>query len=155
MTPDEFRDLARKHFGYLIREYGFAEKPRRDDTPDELGFVVEYISSKTKVIIEVFWTPDLYVYLTDIDPRKVRYGSYPLSDLLELRRIRFQMPEHPSDSFSNEVLAGQMHILAQMLRAHAYDILNGDHSIFPVLADRTAERLKEYDKKRESEEYSS
>src|ERR1700683_2877639 len=137
MTPDEFREMAREHFGYLTREYGFAEKPRRDD------FVVEYISNKTRVILEVCWSPDLSVYLTDIDPRKVRYGSYPLSDLLELRRVSFQMPEHKSDNFPNEILADQMHVYAQMLRVHASDILNGDHSIFPVLADRTAERLKQ------------
>jgi hypothetical protein len=142
MKPHEFRKAARDHFGYLMSDYGFKEETA-PLTTSPFDFLSQYVSDKTRVIVEgPVWDLDLGVYLTDVDPTKVKYGSYPLSDLLELRKVSVQVPRHENDIYSDEVLFGQMRAYAQALREHASDILMGDHTVFPVLASRTAERLK-------------
>jgi hypothetical protein len=135
-TPHDFRAACLWHFDYLIRDFGFKE-----ESFPEQQFHVSFVSQTTRIVVEgINYGFAIDIRLSDVDPTKMQYKSYALGDFLNLKGIRITMPYREGETLSGEVQVRQMKVYAPALREYASDILLGDHSVFPMLADCITQR---------------
>lgn len=138
-TPGDFRAACLWHFGCLIRDFGFKEEA----LPDQ-RFAVSFVSQTTRVVVEgINYGFAIDVRLSDLDSTKMQYKSYAFGDLLALKGRRILLPSHEGETLSGEVQVRHMSVYAPALREYASDVLLGDHSIFPRLADCITQRINQ------------
>jgi hypothetical protein len=135
-TPSDFRAACLWHFDYLIRDFGFKE-----ESVPEQKFLVSFVSLTTRIVVEGFnYGFAIDIRLSDVDPTKMQYKSYAFGDLLSLKGIKITLPYHEGETLSGEVQVRQMKVYAPALREYASDVLLGDRSVFPSLADCITQR---------------
>jgi hypothetical protein len=139
MNVKQFREYGRRAFRFLIEEFGFLEV-----APTKGKFVNEYMvcfsNGVTWVAVEgINWGFGIDVRLASHDLAHMRYPTYCFQDLLNLRSKGLPIPTAKSTD-SREIQKAQMDQYAAALRIHAKDVLRGDFSVFPQLAEAITSR---------------
>jgi hypothetical protein len=138
---EEFRHRARHAFGFLEREFGLQEVPiPTHESPYRNKYAVWFGSPTTRVVVEgINWGMNARVALGRSGPHAA-FENYDLGDLLAIRRSA------PAAGVGNQPQGGEIAQLAwyaTALREVGADILRGDHSVFPALAERVERRRAE------------
>jgi len=139
MNVEQFRKYGRQAFRFLVEECGFREAALPDSK-----FVNEYMvcfsNGVTWVGIEgINYGFSIDVRLASHDVAHMQYPTYCFQDLLDLRSPGFPLPTaKPTDT--REIQKTQMDHYAAALRIHAKDVLLGDFSVFPQLAEAITSR---------------
>ena len=147
---EEFHELCRPEFQFLVEEYGFVERELGKDEEPITGipFELQYVSPKTSVLVlsqsyghscAVLFGP------TQPDMREV-YRHYNLECLLEIRRPDLSLERIVAERDRPD-LTGQIRHYSRALRECADDVLRGDLSILPQVAEISERRRKEYERK--------
>jgi hypothetical protein len=144
----EFREICRREFAYLLTEYGFVELPPDGDDP----YLVRFENATTQVSIvgrSFGYSLDVYVDRAGArtHPLLPASRSHDVQDLLRQRKVRFPIID-PNRPFAfafwllSRVLPGkrfrlqhdqrlQIAAYAAALRTAAPDVLRGDFSAVP------------------------
>lgn len=134
MNAEEFKDYCRVQFGFLLEEFGFQEEivSGRFVNP----FQVRFVSQTTQIIVEgINHGFGIDVLLGT----REQYRGFTYADLLAIRNPNFEfVVAKPSDT--SEIQKPQLEQGAKALREYATDVLNGDFSVFPLLAERVHQR---------------
>lgn len=120
---DDFLSTARREFGFLVSDFGFAEHPDRRTYRNP--FSVHYESPMTAITVDgLSYGFGLQVLLHHVFPPSGAPSTVPLWALLEHRA-----PDE-AQRISGQLL--QLALSAALLRAHASDVLRGDFTSFPA-----------------------
>jgi len=143
MDLNQFHDYARQAFQFLVEAYGYSEVPLPKGK-----FVNKYMvcfsNGVTWVGVEgIHWGFGIDVRLASHDPGLMQYPTYCLDDLLALRDPGF-IPIAAKPTDTQDIQKSQMDQYADALRRHADDVLRGDFSVFPQLAEAINRRRQEY-----------
>jgi hypothetical protein len=142
MDLNQFRNYGRRAFRFLIEEYGYSEAPL-----PEGEFVNQYMvcfsNGVTWIGVEgINWGFGIDIRLASHNPGLMQYPTYCLDDLLALRDPGF-MPITAKPTDKRDIQKSQMDQYADALRQHADDILRGDFSVFPQLAEAINRRRRQ------------
>ena len=121
----EFTDAARRHFSFLISDFGFSEAELPNDK-DINEFQVCYLSARVLVTIEgINWGYGIQILLSVCEPsaNKVR-PEIPLWPIVKLRQ-----PDLYKSLMVADGQLAQLEVYATALRLCASDILGGDFTI--------------------------
>jgi hypothetical protein len=133
MNTDEFREYGRKAFQFLTEKYGFRECTSDAYTNNE--YSVCFSNGITWIgVCGVSWGSGVDVRLASCDPIHMRYRTYSFQDLLDIRSPNFPLPKVDLSDM-REIQKRQMDWYAAALKVHAKDVLRGDFTIFPQLAE--------------------
>jgi hypothetical protein len=141
----EYRKYGRQAFRFLVKEYRYSDVP-----PPKGKHVNEYMvcfsNGMTWVGVEgIHWGFNIDVRLASHDSSLMRYPTYCFGDLLALRDPGFTLiTAKPTDT--RDVQKIQMDQYAAALRQYADDVLRGDFSVFPRLAEAINERQRQYNR---------
>lgn len=146
---EKFQQLCRPQFRYLVDEYGFVERESGNEEPvSGTPFELEYVSLRTSVLVLSQSYGSSFVVLfgpTQPNMREV-YRHYDLESLLEIRRPELSL-DRIVGYLDRPDLAGQIRHYARVLKECADDVLRGDFSILPQVAEISERRRKEYERK--------
>ena len=139
MNVEQFQEYGHRAFRFLVEEYGFHEAPRPAGKLVN-DYMVCFSNGVTWVGVEgINWGFGVDVKLASHDVAHMRYPTYSLQDLLDLRSPGFPLPTaKPTDTL--EIQKTQMDWYAAALRIHAKDVLRGDFAVFPQLAEAITNR---------------
>ena len=129
-----FADLLKKHFGYLVTDYGFSVN---EDTASEVSFSsslckVRVLGESRRIYVDIgpasapLWKPSWWD-LTDIIHFKDRNTGYKPRDL-------------GSRSLTSATYEKELITLADLLRRYCSAMLSGDFAIQPALEQHIARR---------------
>jgi hypothetical protein len=139
MNVEQFREYGRRAFLFLNAEYDFHEAALPNGK-----YVNEYMvcfsNGVTWIGVEgVHYGFGIDVRLASHDKAHMRYETYCFDDLLEIRSPGLPLPAaKPTDT--PDVQKSQMDWYAKVLRTHAKDVLRGDFTVFPRLAEAITNR---------------
>ena len=141
---EKFRESCRPDFRFLEEEYGFAErKLGKNETIDGILFAVEYVSPKTSVLVmSQSYGHSLAVLFGPTEPEAPRYN---LEALLEIRRPDLSL-EGTVGKLARLDQSAQIRHYSRALKESADDVLRGDFSILPQVAEIMERRRKEYER---------
>lgn len=148
MEKELFYQACRKHFGYLIDEFGYREGAKEADS---WTLAVYFVGQSAYARVSLEWEySGVFVELGRVvngqpmrNPIIIREDSelnmFTLDDVLALRAPDLGL----SPIFKSEPeIVSKIAIYAHALRAHAQDILVGDFSLFPALERVVKERAR-------------
>ena len=145
---EEFREMCRREFRFLVEDYGFAERePGDKGTINWYPFEVQYVSPKTSVLVLSQSYGSSFVVLfgpTEPDARDT-YPRYNLESLLQIRRPDLSL-ERIVGTQDRPDLTGQIRHYSSALKEAAADVLRGDFSILPQVAEIEERRRKEFER---------
>ena len=139
MNVEQFRKYGRQAFRFLVEEYGFRETALPD-----AKFVNEYMvcfsNGVTWVGVEgINYGFGIDVRLASHDVAHMKYPTYCFQDLIDLHSPAFPLPTAKRTD-TREIQKSLMDHYAAALRIHAEDVLLGDFSVFPQLAEAITSR---------------
>ena len=147
---EEFHELCRPELRFLVEEYGFVERELGKDEEPITGipFELQYVSPKTSVLVLSQSYGNSFVVLfgpNQPDMREV-YRHYNLECLLEIRRPDLSLERIVAERDKPD-LTSQIRHYSRALKECADDVLRGDLSILPQVAEISERRRKEYERK--------
>jgi hypothetical protein len=144
----EFQELCRREFRFLEEDYGFAEREVEEEgTINWNPFELQYVSPKTSVLVLSQSYGHSFVVL--FGPTEPTAGEihprYDLETLLQIRRPDLSL-EKIFGRLARPDLPAQISHYSRALKESADDVLRGDFSILPQLAEIIERRRKELER---------
>lgn len=140
--------MCRPEFRFLVDDYGFVERESVNEEPiSGTPFELQYVSPKTSVLVlsQSYGTSCVVLFgPTQPNMREV-YRHYNLECLLEIRRPDLSLERIGERDRPD--LTGQIRHYSRALKECADDVLRGDFSILPQVAEISERRRKEYERK--------
>jgi hypothetical protein len=141
---EKFRELCRREFRFLEKEYGFVERklPNKEAINQ---FQVQYVNTTTFVAVEgIHWGTGIDVRIGRVEPEAWEiYEHYDLEDLLKMRCSDLSLVGPDGFGISNDQ-AFQLKHYGNALKKYADDVLGGEFSVFPKLHEAIELRAKNY-----------
>ena len=142
----EFRELCRREFRFLTEDYGFAERELQEGT-NWTPYRVQYVSAKTSVVVLSQSYGHTFVVLfgpTEPEAREIT-PRYDLETLLQIRRPDLSL-EPAVSRLAGPDMDTQIRHYSRALKEAADDVLRGDFTILPQLAEIIERRRKELER---------
>jgi len=150
MKGKEFFSLSEEEFSYLMKDFNFKISNKNQH---KWGYQIFMKNSTTGVII-TFEFRDFYVFLKICklengdfvdDIKEIRSNSkinnFDYENLLLIRSPESIYPEYTDDTvFNDDLVEKIIKHHAKNLRENAFDVLNGDFSVFKELEKIVKER---------------
>ena len=144
---EEFKESCRREFRFLEEDYGFVEcEPVKKGGINRIPYEVLYVSPKTSVLVLSQSYGSSFVVLfgpTGPDAREI-YPRYELEALLQIRRPDLSLERIVGRLVPD--LTGQIRHYSRALKETADDVLRGDFSILPQVAEIVERRRKELER---------
>lgn len=139
MNSTEFRRYVNRAFRGLSLKY----KLHALEIPAAArDFTAHFHNTTTKVtVVGTGYGFGVNVRLSSTSRRYMEFPTYDLDDLLAVRASDFNV-SRPSDHDSNDIQKQQIDDYARALDKHASDVLSGDFTVFPVLANAIRARIE-------------
>lgn len=137
---NQFLSECRKHFNFLVDQYGFKERLIDQDDKNE-KFQVQYVSKTVKVVVlGIHWGAGINVRIGRLVPDLHEvYGSYDLEDLIKIRAPELSLLDQRGFS-NNTDQSFQLRHYSNALRLVGGDVLKGEFEIFPRLHEAIMKR---------------
>ena len=145
---EEFQELCRREFRFLEEDYGFAERELgKEATINGSRFAVQYVSPKASVaVLSQSYGTSFVVLFGPTEPQARKIDPrYDLESLLEIRRPDLSL-DRIIGRLNRPDLTGQIRHYSRALKESADDVLRGDFSILPQVAEIMERRRKEYER---------
>lgn len=137
-----FSELVRRHFKYLIDEYGFAVKERIYGSEPFSDGLIEFWSDRTVVVIQLDRF-DLMISLGPATaPESVRLGLERVIGFLVHDTQTFHLSLPASPISRQEIIEVGLTQYAPALRRYCDSILRGDLSWWPAACQYTVKALQ-------------
>lgn len=149
MSKENFLELCRKYFGFLIEEAGFREAKKESSS---WGHILYLKNETTAVRISLEWEyPGVFVHLYRLVDGKIvenpviirqedELTNYSMDDLLAIRAPELGLS--PIFHQPNEI-EGKLQSYASAVRDYAMDVLGGDFTVFTELDKIVKQRAAE------------
>jgi hypothetical protein len=141
MNKEEFRQFCREKFSALCKKYNLIENK---DYHDDYSIIFE--NKTTRIKIEgIHYGFGIDVRLSSIDPQYMKHKTYCFDDVLILRAPELKLIQ-ARNSDTTDIQKEQIDQYATALDKYGDDILKGDFTIFPRLAQAIDDRIKQFEK---------
>lgn len=143
MNKEEFRQFCREKLSQLCEKHNLIEN--KDSNED---FSITFENKTTRIKIEgINYGFGIDIRLSSIDPKHMTHETYCLDDLLSIRAPELKLTE-ARNTDTTDIQKKQIEQYAIALDKFGDDILKGDFTIFPRLAQAINDRKKQLEKER-------